>query len=244
MASFQKSELNGHDAVIAIGDVHGHAQALGSIIGISRLKWRNPFFVLLGDLIDGPNSLDVYRQVIELQEQGDSIIINSNHEQFFWQEINVGTFTRPDREKVFKFFGRKRLDQFFKSLKEFWVYRNFFLSHAPVYRYPSPNWIKSIDLHDTYLTSFEQARFARYDFAGVDAFGTFGEKELIQDQSYIGICGHEELEDVVVYPNQYICLDSGIACGRLLSALDLNSNRLIQVNRLGDLIRDEVIDVR
>ena len=71
---------------ILIGDVHGHLDALKTLLWSVGLNRETDQLVLLGNLMDyGPDSCGVYLFVRELQEDMKRrlICIRGNHEQMF-----------------------------------------------------------------------------------------------------------------------------------------------------------------
>ena len=229
-----------HDGVVAISDVHGSAKALVSLLGECWRRWKNPYFIFLGDLIDGENSSHVYQAVFSLDKKCQ--VLRSNHCLHFLHEIQTNSLGNDDRKAVVAKYGVDRLTHFIESLPEFVTYKGYWLSHAPVFSAPNPEWIGSQNPTDLLISSFAQAERAGYDWSGTRAYGGFEQEDLVCDPNYIGVSGHLQLSDVVFH-ERYYCLDSGVAEGRTLSGFDLNSRRLIQVNRIGNVVRDEPIDV-
>lgn len=223
-----------HDEVVVIGDIHGNDLALISLILMTQRYWKKPFFLFLGGLSGTLGSSEaVLKLVISLQNLGVACVLQSKSEMTLM-------------EKAFLKYPFRNLDlsvvlSFYHSFKKYLVYKHFFLSHAPVFKYPSPSWIKSQSLYDTYLTHFEQAVFAGYDFRGEEVVGRFKASELVNDPDYIGVCGHQRLGEVTLVANQYLCVDSSGSAHEKLSAYGLNSGKLFQVDRRGLALREYVV---
>lgn len=215
-----------HSEVVVIGDVHGNDLALVSMVLLLHQRFKNPFFIFLGNLTGTlGNSEAVLKLVTSLQNQGVACVLRS----------------RNDEVSAEKAFRHHPWVSFLRSFKRYLIYKNFFISHAPVFKYPSPSWIQSQSLYDTYLTSFEQACFAGYDFSGREVCGRFRPTELVNDPAYIGVCGQQKLFEVTVLKDQYLCLDTSGSTQKILSAYDLHSGILVQVDGRGLLVKDRLI---
>src|SRR5690606_21840182 len=78
------------ERVIAIGDVHGCATALATLLDALQPA-PSDRVVLLGDLIDrGPDSKGVIDQVLDLSEACHMVAILGNHE-----EMLLAAYDRP-----------------------------------------------------------------------------------------------------------------------------------------------------
>ncbi|WP_153559198.1 metallophosphoesterase family protein [Roseimaritima sediminicola] len=75
---------------IAIGDVHGCAKALRTLIEIIAPQ-RDDTLVFLGDYVDrGPDSRDVIEQVIALEQRCRVVALRGNHEIMLLGVMNSG----------------------------------------------------------------------------------------------------------------------------------------------------------
>lgn len=106
-----------------IGDIHGHADELNSLLEILGYQsaasiWRHPEgrkVVFLGDFIDrGPKIPEVLATVRGMVEAGDALAILGNHEVNAMRYHTTGPdgeFLRPHSDKNFRQ-HRETLDQF------------------------------------------------------------------------------------------------------------------------------------
>ncbi|TNE32249.1 MAG: serine/threonine protein phosphatase, partial [Alphaproteobacteria bacterium] len=66
----------------AIGDIHGHLDALTALIDSLDLQ-EDDRLVFLGDFVDkGPNSKGVLDYLIDLEKNHDCVFIRGNHEEW------------------------------------------------------------------------------------------------------------------------------------------------------------------
>jgi hypothetical protein len=229
-------------SVVCVGDVAGQNRALQSILKTGSTRFRSPFWIFMGDLVDGPETAAVIKSVLQLCSSAKAICLASNHDTCFLDDLKADKSPNRQHQSVIDLIGRDRCIEFLENLPEWISFDRYFLSHAAVGRYPLPGWISSSDPRDLTLSAFAQAVRAQYDFRGLMAHGQFQPEEILHERGKIGVCGHEELEGLAALPG-YICVDSGIAVGRTLTALDLISMRYIQSDQAGEIVTDEVLRI-
>ena len=187
-----------------VPDIHGRASLLNDLL---RALPDSASYVFLGDLIDrGPDSLGVLQTVLQLIEQGRAICLRGNHEGQLLEILTTNQQVLPfssDRRKLVTFFGRDRLVEILQSLALTFDIEDFFITHAPVIRYPPIT-----DWRYAELNSFDHAVEARYDFTGSNLFGLLSEDDVVDDPSRINICGHMEFLELVWFPGKMLCLDT------------------------------------
>jgi serine/threonine protein phosphatase 1 len=80
--------------LIAIGDIHGCAAALKTLIEAIDPKPEDTI-VVLGDVIDwGPDSRDCVEQLIDLSNRCDFILVRGNHEEMLFAALESGSELR------------------------------------------------------------------------------------------------------------------------------------------------------
>ena len=211
--------------VIAIGDIHGHAAALESLLQRIAPQLEDTI-VTLGDYVDGgPDSKGVLDQLIELEFRCKLVPLRGNHEEMmlgarhahsdfeFWK--NCGAITTLD-----SYGDTGRLDQIptahidfvERCVNDFEIDTHFFI-HANYF----PNrWLKDQD-HRTRFWLPLCDEMPGPHFSGKTA-----------------VVGHTpQLTGRILDLGYLNCIDTGCGYGGYLTALDVNTGELWQVNEQG-----------
>ena len=191
----------------AIGDVHGHLDALDRLLELLRMEagfTDSDNLVFLGDYVDrGPDSAGVLARVRGLTTTRiRTVALLGNHDSWVKRRsVDSETF------------------RWIQSLPQTFRWERFFFSHAPVYRFPTEP--------KTELRSFEDAIRLGYDF--LESYNGFEAEDLVRDPESVGVCGHVHHPEVVIYPDHYIALDTGSGFGGRLTAMEFPSLRVYSV---------------
>jgi len=209
---------------IAIGDIHGHAAAFSAILDAIQLRAEDTL-VLLGDYVDrGPDSKDVLEQVIRLRQQFQVVALRGNHEEMmlgardggdnlrFWTKCGGSMALQSyGRANDVSLIPREHFD-FVGGLPLVYETDNHFFIHANY----APNW--RLDEHDKKtalwlpLTESPGRHFSRKT----------------------AILGHTpQMHGKILDGGHVKCIDTGCGYGGLLTALDVASGRIWQVDEHG-----------
>ena len=203
----------------AIGDSHGHSNALTGLLALLEKDAglsENDLLIFMGDYVDrGPDDEGVLRMVMELtRNRPNTIALLGNHDS--WRTAStVGA----------------DVHLWLRGLPEYFRWQKYFFSHAPVFKTPGPEMLENLpkELWGGFET-FEQAINGNYDF--INAFAEFSAEELLHEAGIIGVCGHIHHAQAVIYPN-YIGIDTGAGFGGKLSAIELPSHKIYSVSEAG-----------
>ena len=205
----------------AIGDIHGHSKALASLLQLltENEKMRDSdLLIFLGDYVDrGPDDLGVLEMVKTLsQNRPNTVALLGNHDS--WRTSG----TVPPEMALW-----------LRQLPRYYRWKNYFFSHAPVYRFPNSELLDRLERrHSGEFSTFDEAVKLGYDF--LNAFQGFSSEDLLKEEGVIGVCGHVyHHEKVVIFPEHYISVDSGAGFGGLLSAIVLPEISVISVTEAG-----------
>jgi serine/threonine protein phosphatase 1 len=214
---------------IVIGDIHGHSAALAAIVDLIRPQ-QDDTLVFLGDYVDrGPDSKGVLEQVIRLSERFHVVALMGNHEEMmlgaregrdnlrFWLTPTCGglaTLTSYGKAEDISLIPREHF-QFLASLPLFYETDTHFFFHANY----APNW--RLDQHDTKTALWRPLS----DLPGPHYSGK------------IAIVGHTPQPDHTILDFGYLkCIDTGCGYGGLLTALDVGSGEIWQVDEKGQRV--------
>ena len=71
--------------IIAVSDIHGHADVFDALMKKIRFS-EDDLLVIIGDMIEcGPDSLGALRRAMELVRRGSAIALCGNWEHFFYE---------------------------------------------------------------------------------------------------------------------------------------------------------------
>lgn len=209
---------------IAIGDIHGHSLALAALIAALD-PGPSDTVILLGDYIDrGPDSKGVLEQVIELGKRCRAVPLMGNHEEMmlgaregrddlrFWLASGGDGALRSygDAQDV-RLIPAAHFE-FLKSLRRFYETDTHFFIHANY----APNW--RLDQHDSKTALW----LPLSDLPNPHYSGK------------IAVVGHTpQAEGRVLDLGYLVCIDTGCGFGGRLTALEVESGRIWQVDELG-----------
>ncbi len=209
---------------IAIGDIHGHSEALAAVINALDLR-QDDTIVLLGDYVDrGPDSRGALEQVIELGERCHAVPLMGNHEEMmlgaregrddlrFWLRCGGDATLKSysgdqDVRRIpaehFRFL--KNLPHYFETDTHFFIHANY-----------APNW--PLEQHDSKTALW----LPLTDLPGPHYSGK------------IAVVGHTPQMGGKVLDLGYLkCVDTGCGYGGVLSALEVNTGIVWQVDENG-----------
>lgn len=211
--------------LIAIGDIHGCADALQSLLKLIK-PTPNDTLVILGDFIDrGPSSCDVTNQLIQLEEQCQLISILGNHEEMFlsvldnrapieWWLQHGGRETLESYgyqgdltclpEKHIKFY--RRLLPYFETNSHIFLHANYVVDE-PMERQPAEA-LRWQSLHEHFPKCHSSGKTAIVGH-------TFQQSGDILDVGYLK------------------CIDTGCCKGGWLTALNVMDDQIWQVDSAG-----------
>jgi len=233
-----------YERIIVIGDLHGHYRQLSLLLEKINVG-ENDLIIFIGDYIDrGPDSKLLVGKLIQLNQVHKNIIfLKGNHEDMLLGSIgfpavvndldtwlyNGGTSTlasygikgsdmhrllriRDENERAAEI--RNNIPEsnlkFFLALELYFETEHFFFCHAGVNPY----------------STIEEGKKNVFDLLWMRdhlyAVQTAWEKKVV--------CGHTPLSDVLITDN-LICVDTGLFYYGKLSAVDVLSNNIIQVDR-------------
>ena len=211
---------------IAIGDIHGHAAALGGLLDLLAPQEHDQL-VFLGDYIDhGPDSKRVIDCLLALQQACQVVTLMGNHE-----EIALAALTRASALQAWLepgFGGQATLGSygpeasiadlppahvaFLRGLHRFHETESHFFMHANY----APNWqLADHDSRTAMWLSLEDCPQPHYS-------------------GKVAIVGHTPQGDGRILDLGYLkCIDTGCGYGGWLTALDVGSGQLWQVDEQG-----------
>ncbi len=210
--------------LLAIGDIHGYADALAALI-----KWINPTsedtLVTLGDYIDrGPDSKGVIDELIDLEGRCHLVALMGNHEEMMlearknrsgfasWMTFGGDTALEsygPDRN--LNFIPPKHWT-FLERLRLYYETDDYFFVHA----HYDPD--KPLSEHDTRTLLWKALdEVPRRHYTGKTA-----------------LLGHSPQADNSIFDHGHVkCIDTGCGHGGLLTALEVKSGQIWQVDENG-----------
>jgi serine/threonine protein phosphatase 1 len=211
--------------LIAIGDIHGHVEALRGIIrqidpGVDDK------LVFLGDYINrGPDSRVVVDELIELERQHHVVLIMGNHEEMLLEARHkpwiLDRFMSGFEDRFFESYQcEPDLDlipdehwSFFERLRSIHVEPEFFFTHA--------NYAPNMDLED------QSSMWLRW--RGIDDF-----PPTRHHSGRTCIVGHVPQPNGKILDLEHcIGIDTGCGLGGVLTAIDVNNRELYQVDEQG-----------
>ena len=213
---------------IAIGDVHGHAIALESLV-LAIEPQPDDTLVFLGDYVDrGPDSRGVLNQLIELGERFKVVNLMGNHEESMLaartRESNLEFWLSPicGGEATLQSYG-PALDlslippehiQFLEGLRRYHETNTHFYIHANY----APNW--RLEEHNSRTALWLDLKdIPRPHYSGK-----------------IAVVGHTPQTDGKILDLGYLkCIDTGCGFGGFLTALEVADGRIWQVDEHGEL---------
>lgn len=212
---------------IAIGDIHGCAEALRVLIEQIDLQ-RADTLVILGDCVDrGPDTRGVIEQLLTLRERCKLICLFGNHEEMMLNFLDG----KPQPDDWLDCGGREAL----KSYGAPREVKNVPQSHIDFIR----SWIDywENDTHFFVHGGYEPDHPLGQQHWGVLRWQSLRDGILPPHQSgKTAVVGHTSQKDGEVFDLEYLkCIDTFCCGGGWLTALDTGSDRLWQVDKNGRL---------
>lgn len=206
----------------AIGDIHGEYDKLIKLISKAKIDFNTDKLIFLGDYIDrGPKSKEVLEYLIELQQcEYDIVFLRGNHEQMLLDHLN----NKPHVTEIWLYNGGyatknsyKDKDnngnyipiehvRFINDLPYYYEYGNYYFVHAgfqPGYNPENCPKQQMLWIRDEFI-------YSDYDWGKKVVFGHTPQNEPLFMDNKIGI-------------------DTGATFNRMLTAIELPSEKVVQV---------------
>ena len=212
---------------LAIGDIHGCAAALKSLIAALKLN-ANDTVVMLGDAIDrGPDSKGVIDQLLELKQSCNLVPILGNHEQMLLDSVD-GNMPLQDwlihggAETLDSYGKNAALGAipnshigFIRSWGDYYETESQFFAHG--------NYDSDIALNEQFWEDLRW-RSLKFGMPGIHQSGK------------IAILGHTaNKQGEILDEGHLICIDTYCHGGGWLTALEPATGQIWQVDREGKL---------
>ena len=212
--------------IFAIGDIHGCLWSLEKLLNILPVNWGKDLVIFLGDYIDrGPDPKGVIEKMLELKElYGDKIIpLKGNHEwmfERFLKGIDVDIFLYNGGGATLKSYykdGELKIPEehlnFLKELKLYYETEDYIFVHAGL----RPGKKLEEQNEEDLLWIRESFYFSEYKFPKTIVFG------------------HTPFP-VPLILNDRIGIDTGCVYGGKLTAIELPSKKIYQIDCGGEII--------
>ena len=198
--------------IFAIGDIHGSANKLGTLMEKIPIDYTNDILVFIGDYIDrGPSSFEVVDYLVKLkQEHPDIVFLKGNHEDMLQKYLEgIDRFTylfNGGQQTLDSYLNRKNKSEFspipanhlefYKSLVLHYQTEDYIFVHAgmrenvPLKKQKPEElmWIREDFIH------------SKFDFGKRVIFGHTPFSEPLVQRNKIGI------DTGAVYGNQLTCI--------------------------------------
>ena len=207
---------------IAIGDIHGHREALQAIIEVIDMR-PDDTLVFLGDYVDhGPDSRGVLEKVIELHDRANVVALLGNHETMMLAgRDDLGFWKRCGGDTTIRSYGGdvggipSGHIAFLESLPMYHETGTHLFTHANY----APN--KPLDQTDSQTALW----LPLTDLPGPHYSGK------------IAIVGHTPQSDGAILDHGHVkCIDTGCGYGGVLTALDVGTGHTWQVTETGQTV--------
>jgi Calcineurin-like phosphoesterase len=216
--------------LLAIGDIHGCATALETLLGVVQPKPSDQI-IALGDYVDrGPESKGVLERLIALHVAGQLIALRGNHEVMMLGARDGGS---SDMRFWLNFGGIDTLESYapvgqMASLAEVPATHWHFLKHTCIDWYETDSHIfvhanldPDLPLH---LQQHEQLHWA----------GLHAKSHRPHVSGKVMICGHTEQQSgLPLNLGSAVCIDTWVYGDGWLTCLDVHSGEYWQANELG-----------
>ena len=212
---------------VAIGDIHGCAAALDSIL-TAISPGQEDTIVALGDYVDrGPDSKGVIDQLIALRERCSLVALQGNHEEMMLNVVKEGQppfrwlqYGGVETLDSYKFAGDMDVippshREFFDSMVDFYETENHFFVHA--------NYDPDLPLEEIGVA---ELRWLKLTDVTPDAHFS-GKKAVLGHTHDRG----GEIFDI----GHLVCIDTYCYGGGWLTALDVDSGQVWQADESGQL---------
>ncbi len=209
---------------IVVGDIHGCAKALRALLEAIAPQPQDQL-VFLGDYVDrGPDSKGVIEQLIELQQQCQTVCLLGNHEIMF-----RGALRGLNPDLWLEIGGRPTLTSYGGRLDNVSAaHRSFLDALLPYFETDQHLFVHANYLADKPLEQQPEQTLFWEHLA-----------DRLPDPHHSGkhvFCGHTpQPQGGIGYFGHFTCLDTGCVSGFWLSAIDVDSGQTWQVSRHGHL---------
>ena len=209
--------------LLAIGDVHGCASALGTLLNLVRVR-PDDTVVTLGDYVDrGPDSKGVLDRLIEFQSVTNLVPLRGNHEvamlAAFTSAENFEGFLRMGGDATLRSYGATTMDgipahhmKFIRELRSWHETEKHFFVHANAW--PEDD----LDAQDDYILFW----------------ASLTSRQARHKSGKTMICGHTPQRSGV--PKNWgtaVCIDTAAGRGGWLTCLDVRMGRYWQADDAG-----------
>ena len=212
--------------LIAIGDIHGCATALRTLVKVIDPRPEDTV-VVLGDVIDwGPNSRDCVQELIDLSNRCRFVLVRGNHEEMLFAALESQSELRYwlnfGGEETLKSYPYRGGDEFIdpehvrflKEARDFYETDEFIFVHASY----DPNKSMSQQSNTTLQWQFVEPEKMRPHYSGKTV-----------------ICGHSPQTGGEPLDLGFLkVIDTDCSRGGWLTALEVGSGRIVQANQLGE----------
>lgn len=219
--------MSGESRVIAVGDIHGCATALATMLATLNLRPTDTL-VVLGDVVDrGPDTKGVLDQLLQAADRCQFAGITGNHEQMLFDSLDG----RMALQDWLRFGGAETLDSygpgaalnavstahldFLRSWGDYYETRSHFFAHA--------NYQESLPLAEQ---PWDTLRWVNLDSR--TPRGHRSGKTAI-----VGHSSHKQGQ--IVNLGHLVCIDTFCHGGGWLTALDVQTGQTWQTNQRGKL---------
>lgn len=209
---------------IAIGDIHGHLQALDAILA-AIAPGADDTLVILGDLIDcGPDSKGVLDRLIELSKSLHVVTILGNHEEMM---VNAAQ-SRSELRFWLNFGGRETLESYGPAGNRRLVPEGHlsFLRQLPLFY--------ETETHFFIHANYDPIRSLAQQDRSTMLWKHLDEIPPPHVSGKIAIVGHTPQREGRILDLPHLkCIDTDCGHGGILTALDVDSGEIWQVDEFG-----------
>ena len=218
------------DRIIAIGDIHGSADALQSLIKILTPR-PSDTIVILGDVVDrGPQTKQAVDLLLDLSKKATVYSILGNHEEMmlrvlegespqFWLQFGgIDTLESYGFTGDFSVFPESHLE-YFQGMRNYFETDEFFFTHAS-YQYDLP-------------LEYQTSEFLRWH----SLRGGIPLPHINGKTCFVGHTSHKEGQ--IMDFGHLVCLDTYCYGGGWLTAMDVRTRQVWQTDLAGNARRIE-----
>lgn len=213
------------ERLIAIGDIHGCADALEGLLRLIQ-PGAGDRLILLGDYVDrGPDSRGVIERILQLQRAADVIAIMGNHE-----EMMLSVMDRKSPLSWWFMYGGRETMESYGADQDFSAIPDEHLAFLRELR-PYHEEREHFFVHANYVAS------EPLDEQPPEALRWLSLKDRLPPRHRSGkraIVGHtSQKSGEVLDRGHLVCLDTFCFGGKWLTAMDVNDGHLWQVDPAG-----------
>lgn len=210
---------------IAIGDIHGCALALRTLIN-AIAPTPEDTLVFLGDYVDrGPESRDVIDQIIALKEQCKVIALRGNHEIMFMGAVVGGM----EPEMWLRCGGLATIGSYQDAIENIpSTHLQFLTELLPFHETETTIFVHANYLHDIEMAE-QPEQYLYWEHLGTSAPAPHQSGKRV-------VVGHSaQPSGRVLDAGHMICIDTYCFGGRWLTAMDVDQQTIWQANQEGKL---------